>query len=59
MLLDYVIGQGEDAILVNASVSLSVVFLALIILVVLGSLIGLIPAFKATQVRPIEALREE
>ena len=59
MLLDYVIGQGEDAILVNASVSLSVVFLALIILVILGSLIGLIPAFKATQVRPIEALREE
>jgi len=32
---------------------------ALIILVILGTLIGLIPAFKATSVKPIEALREE
>ena len=52
-------GQGDDATLVNASVSISVVFIALIILVILGTLIGLIPAFKATSVKPIEALREE
>ena len=31
----------------------------LIILVILGTLIGLIPAFKATSIKPIEALREE
>ncbi len=52
-------GQGDDAILVNASVSLAVVFVALLLLVTLGTLIGLIPAFKATSIKPIEALREE
>ncbi len=57
--LDSAYGQGDDAQIVNASVSIAVVFLALIILVVLGSLIGLIPAFKATSVKPIDALRDE
>ena len=57
--LDSAYGQGPDAMLVNASVSIAVVFLALLILVTLGTLIGLIPAFKATSVKPIEALREE
>lgn len=59
ILLDSLYGQGDDATLVNASVSIAIVFVALIILVVLGTLIGLIPAFKATSVKPIEALREE
>ena len=45
--------------MVNASVSIGIVFIALIILVVLGTLIGLIPAFKATSIKPIDALREE
>ncbi|GAA3646431.1 ABC transporter permease [Flavivirga jejuensis] len=57
--LDAAFGQGDDAAIVNASVSIAVVFIALIILVVLGTLIGLIPAFKATSIKPIEALREE
>lgn len=57
--IDSAFGQGEDATLVNASVSIAIVFLALIILVVLGTLIGLIPAFKATSIKPIDALREE
>ncbi|MCB0463003.1 MAG: ABC transporter permease [Flavobacteriaceae bacterium] len=57
--LDSAFGQGEDATLINASVSIGIVFLALLILVTLGTLIGLIPAFKATSVKPIEALREE
>ncbi|MEP1488151.1 MAG: ABC transporter permease [Algibacter sp.] len=57
--LDTAFGQGEDAAIVNASVSIAVVFIALIILIVLGTLIGLIPAFKATSIKPIEALREE
>ena len=52
-------GQGDDATLVNASVSIAVVFVALLLLVTLGTLIGLIPAFKATSIKPIEALREE
>ncbi|WP_055446892.1 ABC transporter permease [Lacinutrix mariniflava] len=59
MLLDSLYGQGDEAMLVNASVSISIVFVALIILIVLGTLIGLIPAFKATSIKPIDALREE
>ena len=59
ILLDHFFGQGADAAIVNASVSIAVVFIALIILVILGTLIGLIPAFKATSIKPIEALREE
>ena len=59
ILIDHLFGQGEDAAIINASVSIAIVFVALIILVVLGTLIGLIPAFKATSVKPIEALREE
>ena len=59
ILIDTFWGQGDDAALVNASVSIAVVFIALIILVILGTLIGLIPAFKATSIKPIEALREE
>ncbi len=59
ILLDKAFGQGAEAVIVNASVSISVVFIALIILVILGTLIGLIPAFKATSIKPIEALREE
>jgi putative ABC transport system permease protein len=59
ILLDNRFGQGADAALVNASVSIGVVFTALLILVVLGTLIGLIPATKATSIKPIEALREE
>jgi len=57
--LDHFFGQGPSAAIVNASVSIAVVFVALIILVILGTLIGLIPAFKATSIKPIEALREE
>tara|TARA_R110002049_G_scaffold293731_2_gene478978 strand:- start:25558 stop:26802 length:1245 start_codon:yes stop_codon:yes gene_type:complete len=59
ILIDHFFGQGEDAAIINASVSIAIVFVALIILIILGTLIGLIPAFKATSVKPIEALREE
>ncbi|AUP78877.1 ABC transporter permease [Flavivirga eckloniae] len=59
ILIDAIYGQGTEAALVNASVSIAVVFIALIILVILGTLIGLIPAFKATSIKPIQALREE
>ncbi len=59
ILLNKLFGQGSEAALVNPSVSIAIVFVALIILVILGTLIGLIPAFKATSIKPIEALREE
>ena len=59
MLVNKFAGQGPDAAMRNPSVSIGMVFLALIIVTVLGTLIGMIPATKATNVKPIEALREE
>ena len=59
MAVDAAVGQGPDSVLVNASVSIFIVFVALIILVIFGSLIGLIPATRATIIKPIDALREE
>lgn len=41
----------------NPSVSMSVVFIALFILVVSGILAGLIPANSATKMKPVDALR--
>jgi putative ABC transport system permease protein len=57
--MDFAYGSGPDSILINASVSIFVVFIAVIILVLFGSLIGLIPANRATSIKPIDALREE
>jgi len=57
--IDHFFGHERNSMIVNASVPVSVVFAALLILVTLGTLIGLIPAFKATRIKPIEALREE
>ncbi len=43
----------------NPTVPIPYVLGALVIMVVLGTLIGLIPAQRAVSIRPIEALREE
>tara|TARA_R110000868_G_scaffold44318_5_gene148181 strand:+ start:8750 stop:10015 length:1266 start_codon:yes stop_codon:yes gene_type:complete len=43
----------------NPSVSMTVVFTALIILVISGMLAGLIPANSATKMKPVDALRIE
>ena len=43
----------------NPSVSMTVVFVALFILVVSGLLAGLIPANSATKMKPVDALRTE
>jgi len=51
--------DGPDSVLLNSSVEIYVVLLALLTLVVLGTLIGLIPANRAVRIKPIEALREE
>ncbi|MCL7763835.1 ABC transporter permease [Polaribacter sp. Z014] len=45
--------------LVNPTVDIPIVLIAYTVLVVLGTLIGFIPAYMATIVKPIDALREE
>lgn len=57
--IDTAIGQGEDAVLINPTVNIPIILIAFVTLIMLGTLIGLIPAHMATVVRPIEALREE
>ena len=57
--LDKLVGSGEDAVLINPTVNIPIILIAFITLAVLGTLIGLIPAYMATTVKPIEALREE
>lgn len=57
--IDMAAGQGPDPTLINPTVNIPIILIAFTTLVVLGTLIGLIPAHMATVIRPIEALREE
>jgi putative ABC transport system permease protein len=65
-VMDKTIGQnavdiGVDKIqmLVNPSVGLDVALEATLLLIIAGTLAGIIPAWKAAKVKPIEALRSE
>ncbi len=53
------IGMEEIRMLVNPSVGLDVALEATLLLIVAGTLAGIIPAWKAARVKPIEALRAE
>lgn len=57
--VDHFFGQGDDAVLVNPSVSIPIVLIAVLCLTILGTLIGMIPAGRATRIKPIEALSDE
>ncbi len=57
--IDKFFGQGPDPTLINPTVNIPIILIAFAVLIVLGSLIGLIPAYIATVVKPIEALRDE
>ena len=65
-ILDKTVGQNgvnigfeEIKMLVNPSVGLDVALEATLLLVLAGTLAGIIPAWKAARVKPIEALRAE
>jgi len=50
---------GEDIFFTNPEVSLTVAISALVVLIVAGLFAGMIPASRAIQIKPIDALREE
>jgi putative ABC transport system permease protein len=59
-LMNYILGQvGKVDNFANPSVNINVIFIALAILIVSGLLAGLIPATRATQMKPVDALRIE
>lgn len=51
--------NADEIPIVNPSVNLGVVVIALLILIIAGLLAGLIPALTAIKVKPIDALRTE
>lgn len=59
IIIDTFFGHGPEAILTNPTVNIPVILIAFATLIILGSLIGLIPAQRAVSIKPIEALREE
>ncbi|AXG69521.1 macrolide export ATP-binding/permease protein MacB [Kordia sp. SMS9] len=58
-VLNNVAKTWDDIPFMNPTVSLQYIGFAIAIMVILGTLIGLIPAQRAVSIRPIEALREE
>lgn len=59
MILNGQFGDSEDFPFVNPTVNIPIAIGAVLALVIFGTLIGLIPAQRAVNIRPIEALREE
>ncbi len=59
MIVDSTLGSGPEPALTNPTVNIPIIVIATLALVFLGTLIGLIPAQNAVNIRPIEALREE
>ena len=50
---------GDRAFFAHPEVSLTVAVSALIVLIIAGLFAGMIPASRAIQIKPIDALREE
>ncbi|WGK65549.1 ABC transporter permease [Croceiramulus getboli] len=59
-VMNYALDQsGPVENFANPSVNINVIFIALTILIISGLLAGLIPATRATQMKPVDALRIE
>ncbi len=52
-------GLFKATMFVNPTVGLDVCIEATLVMVIAGTLAGLVPALKASRIRPIEALRAE
>ena len=52
-------GLFKATVFVNPTVGLDVCIEATMVMVLAGTIAGLIPAFKASRIRPIEALRAD
>jgi putative ABC transport system permease protein len=52
-------GAGSMAMFIDPTVGLDVCIEATMVMVIAGTIAGLIPAFKASKIRPIEALRAD
>ena len=59
MIIDATMGRGDNAALTNPTVDIPVILIAVSTLIILGTLIGLIPAQVAVNIKPIDALRDE
>jgi putative ABC transport system permease protein len=59
MIIDATMGQGDNAALTNPTVDIPVILIAVSTLIILGTMIGLIPAQVAVNIKPIDALRDE
>ena len=53
------LGVEKITFFINPTVGLDVCFEATMVMVVAGTIAGLIPAYKASRIRPIEALRAD
>lgn len=49
-------GSGDVAVFLNLSVDIKIVFMATIVLIISGVIAGLAPAWKAVNVKPVEAM---
>lgn len=58
-LLELIGPHAQSEYFVNPQVDFTVAISTLIVLVVAGALAGFVPAYRAAQIRPIEALRDE